>query len=151
MNRLISVENAASPGAKTEHNFERLDSGLIWDKFYFEFSLFSAAATVETVLLATLPADSIFMGCRLHADEAWAGSGISAVTLEIGTTGDEDKFLPAHDVFPSPSSYGFNWSPQTLVWASTSPLHATVRTTGGNVADLATGAATVWVGHCLLR
>lgn len=151
MNRLNSVENAAAPGAKTEANFQKLDSGLIWDKHEFDFNLFSAAALSETVTLQTIPSDSLFMGLRVHADEAWAGSGITSVTLEFGTTGDEDQFLTAFAVNGSPSSYGFNWNPQALAWATTSPFNVTIRTTGANVDALTAGAATVWIGTCTLK
>lgn len=151
MRRLKSVERAVNPEPLLEHNFNRLDSSLIWDKYSFEFSLFGAVATEETVQLGTIPSDSIFMGLRFTPEEAWGGGALTGVTLEFGISGDPDQFLSAYDVFGSPAGYGFNWSPQTLAWVSSSPFNVTARVTGGNVADLASGAGTVWVGYCDLK
>ncbi len=54
------------------------------------------------------------MGVRLTPEEAWGGGSITAVTLELGVTGDEDKFLSALNVEGSPSSFGFNWDPMAI-------------------------------------
>ena len=151
MNRLKSVEGAAQPAPKIEHNFRLLDTSLIWEEFTLGFSDFSAAAVSETILLKNLPSYSIMMGIRLHADEAWTGGSISAVTLEVGTTGDDDKYLAAFNVEGSPSGFGFNWNPVAEGFSANVPLKLTIRTSGGNVEDLAAGAATVNVGYCVVR
>ena len=90
------------------------------------------------------------MGVRLTPEEAWGGGSITAVTLELGVTGDEDKFLTAFNVEGSPSAFGFNWDPMAIGWGSSVPLRVTARTTGGNVSDLEAGAASFQVGFCLV-
>lgn len=150
MRRLKSVERAVNPAPLLEHNFNLLDGSLIWEKFYIEFSAFTAEAAFETILLKSIPSSSIFMGVRLTPEEAWGGGSITAVTLELGVTGDEDKFLSAFNVEGSPSAFGFNWDPMAIGWGSTVPMKVTVRTTGGNVSDLEAGAATFQVGYSVV-
>lgn len=151
MNRLKSIQNAVQPGPIAEHNFSILDRGILWDKFQISWQTFSAAAVSETYLLKTLPMNSVVFGVHLTPEEAWTGGSISAVTLELGTSGDEDKFLPAFNVEGSPSAFGWNWNPSAEGWGAGFQLNITARTTGGNVADLAAGEATIHVGYACFR
>jgi len=89
MRRLKSVEHTVNQVPLLEHNFNLLDGSLIWEKFFLEFSAFTAESTSETILLKSIPSSSIFMGVRLTPEEAWSGGSITSVTLELGVTVDE--------------------------------------------------------------
>jgi len=71
MRRLKSLEHTVNQVPLLEHNFNLLDGSLIWEKFFLEFSAFTAQATYQTILLKSIPSSSIFMGVWLTPEEAW--------------------------------------------------------------------------------
>lgn len=145
MNRLLNTESVANPAAVIDANFQRLDKSLMAVSFDLDYSSFTATATAETITVANLPAGSIVMGIVMENNEAWTGGSASAATIEFGTTGDDDKYLSATDVFSSPSgvfdSSGILFLPGGP--GTVTPFKATLRTTGDDVENLTAGNLTV--------
>lgn len=90
-----------------------------------------------------------FVGFGL--DQVFAGPGITACTVEIGTDADPDQFVAASDIFTGADVAIENAAPiamnagglVTLIVpndaANPFQFRVTIRTTGGDVADLVDG------------
>jgi hypothetical protein len=147
MRKLLDVENISNPAPGIQSNFEVLDSSITAATLTVEFSDFAAAATSETITLVNLPVSTIVFGVVMELNEAFDGGALSAATIEFGTTGDDDKFLTATDIFSSPSgvydSSGGLFLPGGP--GTTTPFKATIRLTGENAENLTQGNLTVKV------
>lgn len=79
-------------------------------------NLNAAAGSQVIALPAALPANSVVLAAVVDLIEEFAGGGAAAVTLDVGTPGDDDLYLAAVDVFTgagtgtkqSPAGVGFD-------------------------------------------
>jgi hypothetical protein len=66
----------------------------------FDYTEINAAATTQTIDLFTVPANAIIQDVFIEIPTLLADAGsISAVTLKIGNSGDDDAYFTATSVF----------------------------------------------------
>lgn len=79
---------------------KRTTDGKIEERWQVLYTEFTAASTTESLSLTTLPADAAV--CQVVGDvvDAFTDAGsISALGLEVGSSGDPNSFLTSYDGF----------------------------------------------------
>lgn len=111
----------------------------------YKFSDFTAAATTDTEAFLDLPAGPVwFLENWVDLDVLFAGTAITAVTIDLGDSGDPDELVDAVDMFASlgvkttrgARAYGYVESGHTPI--------VTLTCTGGNCSALTAGQVTVY-------
>lgn len=123
-----------------------VDSTGRWKKIVVANTDFTPSGPVTTIPLFILPAGSIIEGIKIKHSAAFTGGSVSAATIEVGVTGNLDKYASTFDVFQAP---GDTVQQHSLVFdgedhANPATISATLRTTGGNSGDLTAGTAEIW-------
>lgn len=119
-----------------------------WVKVTLSHTLFQTAAASNAITLFTLPGGGIIHGVKIKASTAFAGTGITALTLAVGTAGNATKYAPAFDVVPSVSDTNFQFSdlPGAETHATAGkPVLITATATGANLDATTAGSVDVWV------
>lgn len=106
----------------------------------------TTGAKSQTIELMKLSKGSIVWGVRIKTSTAFAGTNITAVTLEIGSkvASDTDKFVQAYSIAATVADTTFSATP--LFAAGTygeDVVTATIKTTGGNVSAMTAGQVAI--------
>lgn len=105
--------------------------------------------TSQTVNIgATLPANARIIGHSIRAVTAFAGGTVSALAVDIGTSGDIDAIVDGADLFAAAvdgqaATMPAGISPNKLFASAGAQLIATVVSTGDNLVNLTAGAMTI--------
>lgn len=114
-----------------------------------------AAATTQSINIGTsLPANARIVGVSLHTATAFSGGTVSALKLDIGSTGDVDAIVAQADLYAAvvdgqAASCPAGISPNKL-FASATQLAAKFTATGDNLVNLTAGAVTIDVLYVVL-
>jgi hypothetical protein len=115
-------------------------------KVTFAHTAFTAAATSETINAFSLPAGAKLTSVTLKTTQAFAGTGITAWTCELGIlSGDTAKYAEASDMFSAVSDTNFFHYGNNVVenWGSATQITITARSTGGNLSASTAGSVDV--------
>lgn len=113
------------------------------------------ADTSQVVAIgAALPANARILAVDFHTYTAFAGGTVSALTVDVGSTGDADALIDGADIFGA----AVDGKPPTLTagvhpnktYATATQLNATVVSTGDNLVNLTAGAVTIDVLFAVL-
>ena len=106
-----------------------------------------------SIVLATMPAGSLFLGFKLKHSTAWAGPGITnmlagCIFPDVGTT----QTYNGIDVFTAPSSTKIYRAAFTAAGdhVATNNVNLTMNSTGGFLSALTAGSVDVWVYYLVL-
>jgi hypothetical protein len=121
-----------------------------WTKVTFSYTQFSVspAAAVDTIEAFTLPAGAILKGVVLKPTTAFTKGSpdFTAVTAEVGITGDLERYMEAFDIQQAVSDTTFsiaqNFDMQN--WGSSTSVKVTIRTPGGTTDQFTAGAFEVY-------
>ena len=126
----------------------------IWSAPYnLVFGDFSAAALTKEVTLFSLAAKQIPEAFIIKHSTAFSGASISALSMEIGITGENDRFLAAFDVFQTAGGTVFAAQASTLdIQSFTGATNIIIKATsvGANLSALSAGVLDVWVKRSTL-
>jgi len=125
----------------------------IWDQYNLAFGEFSAAALTKEVTLFSLAAKQIPEAFIIKHSTAFTGGSISAMTMEIGITGENDRFLAAFNVFQTVGGTVFAAQASTLdIQSFTGATNIIIKATsvGANLSALSAGVVDVWVKRSTL-
>lgn len=94
----------------------------------------------------TIPQGGVMLGVRIHPTVPFAGTGVTGMTLSVGTAASGTFFAPAFNVFQAASNTTLQ---ETSLFASGSavavPVFATFTATGANLALLTAGSVDVYL------
>ncbi len=124
-------------------------SGPYWTHYTVAETDFTAAAAFETIALFTLPIGGVIHSCVIKHSASFTGGTISDYTLEVGKTGNEDKYSggAALDVFQAPAgiAYLLAFAADAENFAGAVTINVTARCASDDVADATAGAADIYV------
>lgn len=119
----------------------------VWTKVTIPYTSFSTAATTNSITLLSLVAGGIIHGVKIKHSTAFAGTGITAMTVSVGVTGTVNKYASPFDVFQAVSNTTFQLS--NVVGSENHGAATTIlitgTSTGGNLSALTQGSVDVWV------
>lgn len=96
-----------------------------------------------------LPANAQVLGVDIRVATAFSGGAVSALVVDIGSTGDIDALVDGADVFSAPVDGQAATRPLGIApnkrFATSTQLIARFLATGGNLADLTAGSCTIRV------
>lgn len=101
---------------------------------------FSAAATTSTVTVRTLAANRTLFSILVKHNTAFAGGSVSAVTLNIGITGDDDKFITSFDVYQAVGAAAQDSTLTVYYPGVATAITVTATSTGGDLNTLTAGS-----------
>jgi hypothetical protein len=100
-----------------------------------DYTELDAAATTEAISLVTLPDNAFIVGCDVDVVTLFADSGsISALVVEVGTSGDVDALFTSTTVFTGGST-GRLLAPGAGVSGDGAAIQAKFTATGANLGD----------------
>lgn len=111
------------------------------------YTTFQTAATSKSNTLFSLIAGGIISGIKIKHSTAFAGTLITAVTMEVGVVGITDEYSsPAFDVFQvvSATAFGLYNSVGSESATAATNILITARSTGANLSALSAGVVDVW-------
>lgn len=111
------------------------------------YTTFSTAGTTKSNTLFTLPIAGVMHSVKLKPSTAFSGGAINAMTLSVGISGTNDKYLTAFDVFQAVSGTAFGISDGLFTESHTATATITISaiSTGANLSALTAGVVDVWV------
>jgi hypothetical protein len=130
----------------------------VWNKYTitWENAAFKANAAAVSVALALLPANTVVEAIKVKQSVAFAGTGISSVTMSLGDGSAHTAYTTAHNVLTavSATAHQLTSGPKS----ATSAAHTLTARFTGNVAVgddtdtvLTAGSVTIWVKTSILR
>ncbi len=104
---------------------------------------------------AVLPANARILGVALHTATAFAGGTVSALALDIGSSGDVDALIDGADLFGTvvdgqAATRPLGIAPNKLFATAGAQLVARFVSTGDNLVNLTAGAVTIDVYFSVL-
>jgi len=126
-----------------------ISSSSLWSaKITIPYTAFAAAALTSTIDLGvTVPILGVVEAFCVKHSAAFTGGAVSAVTLDIGITGVEDKYASAIDVFQAIGDDVFTAGQVADVpnFAGTTALRIRATSVGANLDQLSQGSVDVWI------
>lgn len=118
-----------------------------WIKTTIPYTSFSTASTTNSITLLSLPAGGVIHGVKIKHSTAFAGTGITDMTVQVGISGSLNKYASAFDVFTAVSNTNFQLS--NVVGSENHGAATTIlitgTSTGANLSALTAGSVDVWV------
>lgn len=99
-------------------------------------------STTNTITIRSLPANRLIQSGIIQITEAFAGSGISALTADVGISGDTQRFIAGFDLLGALNSSD-GWIMQYYPGAVTNII-LTITATGANLSALTAGNVKVY-------
>ena len=129
--RTLSNEEAAQSGYNVVVNLFATD--LVGET---SGTLFEILAKFTTAV--NIPAGSALLRAAAKVKTAFAGTGITVLTLKVGDDGDDDRAMAAFDLLTAP---GYFVNPSTLpyVFAAANTVDGIATATGGALSALTAG------------
>lgn len=108
------------------------------------YSDFSATSTTKAVTAHTLAANRTLFSILVKHSQSFTGGSVSAVTLDIGITGDTGKFISSFDVYQGVSSSAQD-SVLTVYYPGVATgIVITATATGANLSELTQGSVDIY-------
>lgn len=122
-------------------------SSPVWTKYTKTFSDFGGGGATETESLVTLPANATVQGVIVKHSVAFSGGTCSALTVEVGISGNTAKYSSAFDVFQAVANTAKQSSNVLDVEIASISLDALFTSTGctTDIADFTAGSVDIWV------
>lgn len=118
-----------------------------WVKYTFAYTALSAAATSNAVTIDSLPAGGVIHAIKIKHSTAFAGTGITAYTIGVGT-GGSTTLTSDYNVFQTVASNTFYMADTTLATydnTSTTTIQVIAKSTGANLSSATAGSVDIWL------
>lgn len=118
-----------------------------WSRYTIEATDFTASANTETIDLFTLPALTEIQKIIIKHTTAFSGGTSTAFTVEVGITGETDRYASAFDVFQTVANDTFLNSTMSFIenFASTTAVKITANSTGDTLDNISIGSVDIYV------
>lgn len=117
-----------------------------WVKVTKDYSDLATAAPTNTITLTTLPAGGVVHAVKIKHSTAFSGGSITSYTVEVGITGDTDKYALAYDVFQATGAATYQLSAVLGGESHTATTDLKLTATASHDLDTATdGAVDIWL------
>lgn len=122
-----------------------------WTKYTVTYANFAAASTTSSSTLVSVAAGTVIHGVKIKHSTAFAGSGITAYTVSVGTGPGVDSnsmYASAYDVFQVVTSSAMQISQVYSVEGGTAPwtIGAFATSAGANLnAAAGVGSVDIWI------
>ena len=113
-------------------------------KVTLSYSDFQGASTTKSVTARTLPSNRSLFSVIIKHTTAFAGSGLSAITISLGITGDLTKFINNFNILQAVSSSAQDSAITIYFPGVATPIIATVTATGANTSALNAGSVDIY-------
>ena len=143
-------------GDNVEDAFDKVvslqDKGSYFRKFTVSHANFQTASTTNTISLFTASSYEVIEYVVVKHSTSFSGGSISSYDIEIGPSGDADKYMRSFDVFQSPSDSTKKIQQNTDVesFSSSTGIEITATSQGDNLDQSSQGDLTVWVKTAFL-
>lgn len=118
----------------------------VLEKTFVETDL-TAAATTQTLDVGDVPAGAQILGVGVALATPFTGGGITAFTMSLGTTGDDDALIAAANIFAAAVDGEASTRPLGIApnkrFAAKTTLKAKFDSTTANVVAATAGALTL--------
>lgn len=116
-----------------------------WTKYTVSYTDLSNAATTSTYTLFSLEAKGRIHEVVAKHSTSFSGGSISAYTIEVGPSGDSDKYLKTFDVFQATGPDKDHVNPGIESFTSSTNIIVTALSTGDNLDQATQGSVDIWV------
>lgn len=118
-----------------------------------QYTAFAVSALTDQITAFVLPKGSILMGVALKHSSPFTGGSVSAVTLDLGITGNDSLFLSSFDVFQSVSDTAFKNALISSIQSFANDTNVKIKATsvGGNLNTLTQGVVTIYYWYLNLN
>lgn len=123
-----------------------------WRKLTYAYTDFSTAATTFAVTAFSLAAGEGIDGVVIKNNTAFTGGSISAYTVKVGQSGDDDEYAPAFDIFhATAATYSqANTTMDVPNFTTTTDVIITATSTGANLSAATAGSVDIYIRTFLL-
>jgi len=140
-------------GADADGNLVCLDANIEaiprWKKYTITAATFAGfnVPTYDASLTAYLNPGEVIHAVKIKHSTSFTGGAVSAVTVEVGTASDTDKYATAFNILQPVADDTFQLSSAFYSenHGAISFLHIVFRATGGNVEDITQGSVDIWI------
>jgi hypothetical protein len=108
------------------------------------YGAFQTASTVSSVTARTLPANRTLFAVIVKHSQVFTGASITAVTLDLGISGDPTKFVNGFDVTQAVSASAQDSALVLYFPAVATAIEARLTSTGANLSALAQGSVDIY-------
>jgi hypothetical protein len=117
-----------------------------WNKFTINYLDIAAAATTNTLVALTLPAAGVIHNIVLKHNAAFTGGSVSALTVDLGISGDTGRYINDYDIFIASSDTLFEALSLVEVFnfGATQDIDLVFNSTGDNLDQLTAGSLDVF-------
>lgn len=142
-NVIETVDNIVSIASQIEEIVANANPFL---KVTMSYTQFQTAATSNAVAAFSIPAGNILKNVIFKHTTAFAGTSITAVSAQLGTSGTPDQIIPDFDVLQAVSDSAFDnvFSGFVGSFASPTPILVNLISTGANLSALTTGSLDIY-------
>lgn len=114
------------------------------------YAAFSASSTASSVTARTLPASRSLFAVIVKHSTAFTGASISAVTLDVGISGDPTKFINGFDVAQAVSATAQDSALVLYYPAAATDILVRLNTVGANTSALAQGSVDLYFQESII-
>jgi hypothetical protein len=140
---MISISiDAVSP-----HALLLAQDDFMWTAYTVSSADLAAAATSNSITLASLPAKTVLHAVVIKHSAAFTGGTITLYTLSVGIAGTTDKYASAFNVLQAPGNSIGQLSGSLFCenFAAPTTVQITAASTGGLLNTATTGSATIYL------
>lgn len=111
------------------------------------FGDFSVAALEKNIEIFVLPIGFELDKITVRHEIAWTGTGITDVEIEVGITGELDKYVDPHNIFQAVGNKIFSHNPNNKIedFGVTTSIKANVRSIGADLDQLLAGSIDFYI------
>jgi hypothetical protein len=130
---------------KADAQFKTLNDAVSsWTKYTVTYAQFSTAAATNQVVLANLPAGTVFEAIVVNSTAAFTGGSISAYTIDVDAS--PVSLISSYDAFLAPTTTASGQGIYGVAnFQSPTSLIATANSSGGNLDTATAGSVDIYV------
>jgi hypothetical protein len=116
-------------------------------KYTKAFSDMSDASLEKQIALFTLPSKTIILGVTIKHSTAFSGTGITGMTVSVGTSGDKTRYSIGFNVFQAvaAATIGLFHCFHAESFGGATTVYLNCKSVGANLDQLAAGSVDIWV------
>jgi hypothetical protein len=146
---IINSSNLPSP-----ISFANLPESIVrWQRIDLDFSDLSASAATNQVTISSIQAGEFLESIVIKHNQEFSGGSISAYTINLGITGELDRYFDGINVFQAPSGTLFHtqsFAAEIKDFSNPVDIILTANSTGDDLDEATQGTLSVWVKRGLL-